>query len=154
MTRFTGFATVHILLTLLFVACSPPLSVEQQIIANIRDMEANIEAGERRPFIEHVAADFSGQDAAVNRDQLNALVLYHLHRHKRLHAQLLPIQVSSAEPDKAEARFRALITGGPGWLPDQGQVYEFATGWQRREDEWLLISARWKPVAMEDILDL
>jgi len=133
-------------LGLMFAACSSESSVEQQIITVILDMETHIEAGERRPFIEHVAAEFTGQDGALTRDQLNALVLYQLHRHKRVHAQLLPILVTTSGPREAEANFRALLTGGPGWLPENGQLYEFTTRWQRQNGEWMLISARWKPV--------
>jgi len=133
-------------------SCSPPLSVEQQIISVIRDMEARIEAGERRPFMEHVAANFTGQQEALTKDQLNAFVLLQLHRHQRLHAQLLPIQVIAFGPEEAEARFRALVTGGAGWLPESGQVYEVETRWQRQDDEWLLTSARWKPVLIEEAI--
>jgi len=131
-------------------SCSPTLSVEQQIISVIRDMEARIEAGERRPFMEHVAASFSGQDEAMTKDQLNAFVLYQLHRHQRLHAQLFPIQVIDFGSEEAEARFRVLVTGGAGWLPESGRVYEINTRWQRQNDEWLLTGASWKPVAIKD----
>jgi hypothetical protein len=142
-----------ILLFCALAACSPPLSVEQQIIAVIRDMEARIEASERRPFMEHVAAEFTGQQEAMTRDQLNALVLYQLHRHQKLRAQLFPIQVIALKPEEAEARFRALVTGGPGWLPESGQVYEIETRWLRQDDEWRLISAHWKPVQIENMTD-
>jgi hypothetical protein len=135
-------------------ACSPALSVEQQIIGLIRDMEASIEAGERRPFMAHVAAEFVGQNGAMTRDQLNALVLFQLHRQQRLHVQLFPIQVTAGKPGVAEAHFRALLTGGRGWLPDRGQVYDIATRWQLRNDEWMLIGAHWQPVDAEDMLDL
>lgn len=147
-------AAAAIFLLFVVAACSPPLSVEQQIIAVIRDMEARIEAGERRPFMEHVAQEFTGQQEAMTRDQLNALVLYHMHRHQKLRAQLFPIQVIALKPEEAEARFRVLVTGGAGWLPESGQVYEIETRWRRQDDDWLLINAHWKPVYIEDMTDL
>jgi hypothetical protein len=143
---------MQLLLVLIPAACSPALSVEQQVIVVIRDMEARIEAGERRPFMEHVSAEFAGQNGAMTRDQLNALVLYQLHQHQRVHAQLFPIHVTSGIPGEAEARFSALLTGGPGWLPDNGQVYEFITRWRLQDDQWALISAQWKPG--NEVLDL
>ena len=125
--------------------CEESLSVEQQIIIQIRDMESLIENGERREFMKHVAAKFSGQRQSVNRDQLNALILYQFNRHRNLQAQLLPIHVTALTPELAEARFNALLTGGPGALPDSGQVYEITTRWELREEEWMLVGAEWEP---------
>ncbi|MEE8495217.1 MAG: hypothetical protein V3S21_01965, partial [Xanthomonadales bacterium] len=55
------------LLMAAFPACSPPLTVSQQIIATIREMEARIENGEPRQFTKHVSEDFSGQNGQLNR---------------------------------------------------------------------------------------
>jgi len=143
-----------VLLVLLFLltGCDQALTVPQQVIAVIRDMQSRVEAGERRPFMQHVAADFSGQGGQMNRDQLNALVLYNLRRYDRLQAQLMPIQVVETGPDRAQASFRALLTGGPGWLPENGQVFNIETRWVRQDTEWLLLSADWNPVRLEDVL--
>ena len=145
---------MQLLLVYILAACSPALTVEQQVIVVIRDMEARIEAGERRPFMEHVSAEFAGQNGAMTRDQLNALVLYQLHQHQRVHAQLFPIHVTAGIPGEAEARFGALLTGGPGWLPDNGQVYDFITRWRHQDDQWVLISAQWKPGTIGAVPDL
>jgi len=132
--------------------CSQPLSVEQQVIAVIREMEARIEEGELRPFMEHVSAGFTGQQGAImNRDQLKALMLAQLLRHQSVHAQLFPIHVTSDTPEEARARFRALVTGGPGWLPENGQLYQIDTRWRLQSGDWMLVAASWKPVAIEDM---
>ena len=134
---------------LLLVACDKPLTVEQRIIATIRDMESTIEAGERRAFMEHIADDFTGQNEAMTRDQVHAMVLYQLNRHKRLQVQLFPIHVKEAGVDLALATFRALVTGGPKWIPESGQVYDFETQWQLTDGDWVLHSASWTPVALD-----
>jgi hypothetical protein len=141
------FRLLAVFLACLFVlgGCSEERTIEQQIIAVIRDMEAHIENGERRPFMQRVAEDFSGQNGVMNKQQVNAIVLYQLHRNQRVHAQLLPVHVTSDSPDLAEAKFSALVTGGPGLLPDQGQKFEFHTFWQRRDGEWKLVKADWDP---------
>jgi hypothetical protein len=133
-------------------ACNSELTLEQQIIEVVRDMESRIEAGERRPFMEHVSDEFIGQWDTMNRDQLNAFILFQLHRHERVHAQLLPIHVTEVSAGMADAHFRALLTGGPGNLPDSGRLYEISTRWRKQEDEWMLISASWTPVDLEDVL--
>jgi hypothetical protein len=133
-----------IALAMVLAACSQELSLEQQVIANIRNMEAHIEAGERREFMNYVAEDFFGQGGEFNHDQLNALLLYQLRRHKRVHAQIFPVQVLPAGVDEAEARFRVLLTGGEGFLPDTGQLYDVVSYWQWQEGEWRLRSAQWE----------
>jgi hypothetical protein len=132
-----------------FSACSPPLTVSQQVIATIREMEIRLENGERRPFISHVSDDFIGQHGQLNRQELQRLVLYQLNRHQRLHVQLFPISVNETGEKTASANFRALITGGPGWIPDQGQLYDFETLWRDEGGEWKLTSADWTPVRLE-----
>ena len=133
-------------------ACSQPLTVEQRIIAAIREMEAKIEEGERRPFMDHIAEDFTGQDGSMTREKTRTLFLYQLNRHKRLQARLFPIHVKQTSEHTATADFRALVTGGRNWLPKSGQVFDFETHWRLADDEWLLYSANWSPVPLEEAL--
>ena len=95
---------VSILLVLLS-ACSQPLTLEQQIISTIRKMEEKIEAGERRPFMKHIAEDFTAQNGSMNRDQARALMIIQLNRYKRLQAQLFPIRVSSTGDGTPQGRY-------------------------------------------------
>ncbi len=143
--------TVSILLVLLS-ACSQPLTLEQQIISTIRIMEEKIEAGDRRPFMKHIAADFTAQNGTMNREQVRALMIMQLNRYKRLQAQLFPIRVSSTGDDSAKAVFRALVTGGPGWIPESGQIYEFETHWTLTDGEWLLQNTNWNPDPFDQAL--
>lgn len=137
---------------IILTACNEPLTVEQQVIVTIREMEEKVEAGERRPFMDYLSDDFTAQGGSMNREQVRVLFVYQLNRHKRLHAQLFPISVSETGENQAVAKFRALVTGGPGWLPDSGQVFDFETAWKHQEGEWLLTSANWDPVALEEAL--
>lgn len=145
--------SVWLALALLMAACSPPLTVSQQVIHAIREMEARIEAGERRAFMEFIAEDFSAQNGRMDRDQVRALVVFQLRRYERLNGQLFPISVRETGPGTAEATFRALITGGPGWIPDSGQVYDFETWWRLEDGNWLLTAANWDPVPLDEVLD-
>lgn len=125
--------------------CGAELTVEQQVIATIRDMEASIEAGERRAFMAHLSEDFNGQGGSLNRDQVRALLITQLNRYQRLQGQLFPIEVIETGEDAASAHFRALVTGGPNWIPESGQVFEFETHWRRVDGEWLVHAANWTP---------
>lgn len=140
------------LATVFAAACSRPLTVEQQVIASIRDMEALVEDGKSLAFMQHIDRQFVGQDGALNHDQVRALLVLQLKRYQRLQAQLFPIDVTPAGDDAATATFRALVTGGPHWIPENGQVYEFRTSWHKVDGDWLLLAANWTPVNLEDVL--
>ena len=142
--RHAFAALIPMAVLLLASGCDESLSVEQQIIVQIRELETLIESGERREFMKHVAARFTGQQKSISRDQLNALILYQFNRHRNLRAQLLPIHVTEVSPEVAEASFNALLTGGPGVLPDAGQMYAIKTYWELRDGEWMLTGADWE----------
>lgn len=152
MNRRRVLRLLPLLLGLGLASCGGQLTVEQQIIATIREMEAKIEAGERRPFMEHLAEDFSGQDGSLNREQVQALLIMQLNRYQRLQGQLFPIEVIETGEGTASARFEALVTGGAHWIPESGQVFSFETHWRREDGEWLLHAANWDPAVPGEVL--
>lgn len=152
MIRHSGLYVVFFLALAGLGACSESLTTEQRIIVAIREMEAKIEASERRRFMSHIAEDFQAQGGSMNRDQVRAMVVFQLNRHKNLQAQLFPIAVSETSETTASAKFRALVTGGPGWFPDSGQVFDFETQWRLENGEWLLTAADWDPTPLEEAL--
>jgi hypothetical protein len=149
-------------------SCSEQLTVEQAVISTIREMEARVEDGERRAFMNLVAEDFDGQDGQFNHQRLNAFMIVQFRQHERAHAQLFPITVTAEDTGNEEigskeggneearaavAKFRALIIGGPGWIPERGRLLEFNTRWREIEGEWLLVSAQWEDVILEQPFD-
>ncbi len=136
------------LLSLLLAACGAATTVEQLITAEIREMEAQIEAGERLNFLAHIAEDFRGQGGPMNRDQLRAYVVLQFKRYQNLNARLFPITVQEISAREARADFRALLTGGPNWIPEDGQIYQIVTYWRLDGDDWLLTAADWEPVSL------
>ncbi len=141
-----------IILGLLVASCNPPPTTEQRIIAEIRDMEAQIEAGERRRFMQHVAEDFRGQGGGMNRDQLRAYIVLQFNRYQDLDARIFPVTVTEISALEATADFRALLTGGAGWLPEDGQLFQINTHWRLEGGDWMLAAASWKPIAIGEAL--
>lgn len=137
----------------LAVACGQGMSVEQLIIAEIREMESQLEAGERLNFLAHIAEDFRGQGGAMDREQLRAYVVLQFRRYQNLGAQLFPITVEEISEREARADFRALITGGASWIPEDGRLYRFITHWRLEGDEWLLVAADWEPIPLGDLVE-
>ena len=147
------FAVLAAVLAALLAACGQSPTTEQLIIAEIREMEAELEAGERLNFIAHVAEDFRGQGGAMGREELRAFVILQFNRYKNLQARLLPITVQVIGESEARADFQALLTGGPNWIPDSGQLYQIRTHWGHVDGEWLLTAASWEPVTIGELLD-
>ena len=136
---------------LLLSACAQEASETEQIRAQIIAMERFAEQGERGQFMRQVSDDFSGQNAQLDRSALNMLLLAQLNVNQRVFAQTGPvrIQMESASPARnATAEFDALLTGGRGWLPEQGNLFRFTTRWRKDEDEWILVAADWQTVTL------
>jgi len=131
---------------LLLTACGEEPTLEQQVIAAILEMEEHVENAHRGEFMEMVAEGFSGQHGALGRNEFRQYMFLQWNENQRLYAQLFPIYVEQLDTDKAVARFRALITGGRGLLPERGELYEIETGWQKLDGDWLLTSANWQGV--------
>jgi len=138
---------------LALTGCGRSLTVEQQVINTIREMETRLEAGQRIAFMAHLADEFRAQDGGMTREEVRALVIFQLQRYEQLQGRLFPIRVTETGAGTAEARFRALVTGGAGWIPDSGQVYDFDTWWRLEGGDWLLTAANWKPVPLDEVLD-
>ena len=140
---------IALLALVLLNACKDELSLEQQIIATILEMEELAEAGDRADFMKLVAKDFNGQLGILDKGEFRRFMIMQWNVHQRLHAQLFPISVRSLGEGMAAAEFKALITGGRGLIPDSGQLYSFETRWLQDGNDWLLASARWEPVRPE-----
>lgn len=141
MSRFPGVAWLAACLA----ACGAGDSTEERIRTLIGELETHAEAGDRRAFMAHLAPDFLGQNGMTH-EEFRAYFILQLNRYRRLRATLMPISVEHAGGERARAEFRALVTGGPGLLPEQGQLYDVTTLWVRRDGDWLLHQATWEAV--------
>jgi hypothetical protein len=136
---------------LLLASCGESLTVEQQIIATIRDMEVAAEAGEHLEFMGFVADGMQAQHGDMDRRAFHRFMIFQLNQHRRLQAKFFPIHVRELGAGRAEADFHVLVTGGGGLLPESGQVYAVETAWLADGGGWLLEMANWEPVQLPDI---
>ena len=137
---------------LLLIACAETLSVEQQIIATLRNMEYAAEEGEHFEFMAYVADSFSGQQGSMDRRGFHRFMIFQINQNRRLQAQFFPIYVRETGENRASAHFRLLVTGGGGMLPDRGQLFAVETRWLRDGGDWMLANADWKAVQLADPL--
>jgi len=118
---------------------TPP---EQALRETIAKMQAAGEARDMDALFQPIAEDFTASQG-MDRQQFRRYMTLVSMRQKSVGVTLGPVQVK-LYGDRATASFTAAITGGPGFLPDQAQVYDIETGWRLQGDDWQLISARWK----------
>jgi len=135
---------------LLLTACGEKLSVEQQVIATLRNMEYAAEEGQHLEFMGYVSDSFSGQQGSMDRREFHRFMIFQINQNRRLQAQFFPIYVRESGADMASAHFKLLVTGGAGLLPERGQLFEVETQWQRDGGDWLLHGADWQPVQLPD----
>lgn len=146
------FIAGAILGALILSGCAEKLSTGQQIIAALENMEQAAEQGHHLEFMTYVADDFSGQSGALNRRAFHRFMIFQMNENRRLQAQFFPIHVQEKDDTgSATARFKMLVTGGAGLLPERGQLFEVESGWVRDGTDWLLRSAEWQPVDMATI---
>src|SRR5210317_599822 len=88
---------------LLMVACGDNLSVEQQIIATLRNMEEAAEQGEHFEFIGYVADSFKGQQGSMDRREFHRFMIFQINQNRRLRAQFFPIFVDDSGENLAAA---------------------------------------------------
>jgi hypothetical protein len=138
-----GALRVLLLAALLALAAgcqkTPP---EQALRETIAKMQAAGEARDVDALFEPIAEDFSGS-GNMDRKAFQRYVTLMSLRSRQVGVTLGPVEVK-LYGERASAQFTAAITGGPGLLPSQAQVYAIDTGWRLEGGEWKLISATWK----------
>ena len=139
-----------VLAVLLITACGKKLTVEQQVIATLRNMEYAAEEGQHLDFMTYIADSFSGQQGSLDRREFHRFMIFQINQHRRLQAQFFPIFVNETGEGNATAHFKILVTGGAGLLPDSGQLFEVETEWVHDGGDWLLSRADWEPVRLPD----
>ncbi len=142
-SRRLALATLAPLL-LLLAACGPSGTIEDQVRERIAAMEAAGEAGERLAFMGFVADGFQAQGDSMSRDDFRRFMFLQMNQQRRIQAQLFPITVDVQGPNLAIARFKALVTGGGGLIPDDGQLFDVETEWVFEDGDWLLWRADWQ----------
>lgn len=145
-------ALAAVLAVLLLAACSKELSVEQHIIGNLRAMEEAAEQGEHFDFMAYVSTSFTGQYASMDRRAFHRFMIFQINQNRRLQAQFFPIHVTELSAGQASAQFNLLVTGGSGFLPENGQFFAVKTHWQLQGDDWLLSEADWEVAQLPEAL--
>lgn len=144
MTEFGRALAGCMALALMLAGCGPGPSDAERIAARLEKMSAAAQGGDIDDFMDAVADDFIGADGRLDKRALGLLVRRERLARSRISIQRFDTRIELTGQGRARATFRALATGGSGWLPDDGRLWQFETGWRLDGGEWMLISADWE----------
>lgn len=137
----------RLLMALAIVGCAcacartPP---EQALRDTIAQLQRDIGARDADAVTSVLAEDFVGNEG-MDRRGARQLAAGTFLRYREVGAKLGPLQVEMRGDRHATVRFTAAISGGAGLVPQEGQVYQVATGWRLVDGDWMLTSADWTP---------
>lgn len=120
-------------------ARTPP---EQALRDTIAQLQRDIGARDADAVTSVLAEDFVGNEG-MDRRGARQLAAGTFLRYREVGAKLGPLQVEMRGDRHATVRFTAAISGGAGLVPQEGQVYQVATGWRLVDGDWMLTSADW-----------
>lgn len=140
--RFSSLALVMLLL----VGCGSKAPDQEIIESHILAMAEALEEKNTRRFAGYLAEDFNAVTYNLDRNGARLVLRRETMARENIRTRLSEIEVSLRGASRAVADFRALLTGGSGLIPDQGQWYRVSTGWRRDGGDWKMISAEWEPV--------
>jgi hypothetical protein len=135
-----------IFLSIFVIACSEPPNHEAAIRARIDSMIAAAEAKNMNELMQPLHADFLG-NGRIRKANLQGMLIIHFRRNKNVHVLVNPVEVQfeqAEEPSQAMVICHVVLAGRNQTLPEHGRVLRVESHWQRINDEWVVMSAKWK----------
>jgi len=127
---------------LVFAGCSRPPD-EERIRSAIQAMKESAEARRAAGVLEHIAADFTGNNGDADRDGLSQILKIQFLRNTAIGVGIGPIAID-IDGDRATAKFEITLSDGSGrWLPNGRETYAIVSGWRREGSEWICYNATW-----------
>jgi hypothetical protein len=138
-TRFV-FRAIALLVLLAGCARTPD---EVRIRAALESMQKAAEARRPADVLEHVAADFTGNNGDMDRDSLSQLLRLQLLSRQGVSVVSGPVEIV-IDDDRATAKFDVTLSDRSGrWIPGGSETYRIVSGWRREGSDWLCYNATW-----------
>lgn len=131
-------------LVLPLAACGPDTPAAERIAERIEAMKTALAEEDVGDFMAPLAGDFAASERALDRRAVRLLLRREFIARENLRARTHGLDIRLVGEDRAVATLRALVTGGSGLIPDDGEWLEFETGWRREDGDWVMISANWE----------
>ena len=136
--------TLPIILILLLSACGHK-SDEDLIKQSLDQTIEAVKARQPKAVVEHLTKDFLGQER-MSTDEVRRFMIAQFFRNQKINIVTTGLKITLDNAQQAHANFRVVVTGGMDWIPDRLDYYQVETEWLKRDGDWLIHSASWKPV--------
>lgn len=130
-----------LLLGVLLAACSGRAD-EAALRRELDALQEALEARNSDAVMARLTDDFVAGEA-MRRDDVRRFLVVQFLRNQRIGATLGPVAIR-IDGERAETRFKVLMTGGEGWLPQRAEGYEVEAGWRAEGAGWKLEWLRWQ----------
>lgn len=134
------------LVALLLVAGCARTPDETRIREAIAAMAAAIEARNPSDFMDHVAADFTGNDGEYDRDRLERLLRALVIGQSAPRVALGDIDVVLAGK-RATVTLGVTVSGSQRWLRGRDGRVDIVSGWRLEGGDWRCYNATWSGAA-------
>ena len=129
-------------LLVLFAGCARTPD-EERIRAALESMQKAAQARRPADVLEHVAADFTGNNGDMDRDSLAQLLRLQLLSRQGVNVVSGPVEIV-IDDDRATAKFDVVLSDRSGrWVPGGSETYRIVSGWRREGSDWLCYNATW-----------
>lgn len=139
-------AILLLIVPVLLAGCSHEPAVER-LLERVEALEQAVEEKQTDTAVDMLSEDFASTQG-LNRKDAQRLLLFHAVRHQNI--SILRSQteagLDSAYADQAQVRFNVIVTGGQGWLPEQGRTYAVDSRWRFVDGDWYLSELDWEPL--------
>jgi hypothetical protein len=132
------------LLSVLFLyACSKPDDVKQ-IENQIEQMKLAVEQEDPDDFLEHIDQGFVG-NYQFDRKLIKKYLIANMLRHSNIKVNLThhSVSINPIDSNLANVEISVMLTGGKGFIPEQGRLMKIRSEWVKQEGQWRVKLARW-----------
>lgn len=118
---------------------------QEQILANIAEMQEGIEARKSSAVLEHMSDYFTANKQMDRQSSKRMLMGYFLrYQSIKLVVSSVEVVINPDDPRRASMLCNVATVGGNSLLPESAKIYRVSGNWQMEGDEWKLMSLDWR----------
>ncbi|MFV1981959.1 MAG: hypothetical protein ACC657_00345 [Thiohalomonadales bacterium] len=143
------YVKLFVVVTTLFflVSSCSEISTEQQVEAQIKNMQQAISDKSLSDFMDYFTKDFIG-NKTLTRDDLRRLIFFHFRRNRNIETYKWQADIK-VEKEIVKVDIYVIVSGSNKVLPERGRIYTINSSWKKKDGSWLIVKASWKDTLLD-----
>jgi len=141
MRQFNLKTFLFVITQLLLISSCSQAPAELQIRSQMENMQQAITDKSLSRFMSYFTKNFKG-NKTLTRNDLRRLIFFQFQRNRNIETYKWQADIN-IENDIAEVEIYVVVSGSNKTLPERGRVYTITSIWEKRDDSWLINSAKW-----------